>query len=168
MSCNVITAGHCRGPVWVNTVRPCVGTSSATAEMSFLWTEKPAEMSLPRLQSLSALITNTMNSGQTAHQSWKDYQLATPPALRCVHRRQSGSTTLLSECRKGGCKERGKKTKKQNKIIYINVGFRGSGDQSQLLRLSRGRDFQSESQVLNFRGVGFVRRMSGDWKRNVM
>lgn len=109
MSCNVITAGHCRGPVWVNTVRPCVGTSSATAEMSFLWTEKPAEMSLPRLQSLSALITNTMNSGQTGHRSWKDYQLPTPPALRCVHRQQSGSTTLLRNCRKGGCKERGKK-----------------------------------------------------------
>lgn len=93
MSCNVITAGHCRGPVWVNTVRPCVGTSSATAEMSFLWTEKPAEMSLPRLQSLSALITNTMNSGQTGHRSWKDYQLPTPPA----HGRQSGGTALLSE-----------------------------------------------------------------------
>lgn len=148
MSCNVITAGHCRGPVWVNTVRPCVGTSSATAEMSFLWTEKPAEMSLPRLQSLSALITNTMNSGQTGHQSWKDYQLPTPPALRSVHRQQSGSTMLLRKCRKGGCG---------------GGGFGKSADQSQLLRLPCGRDFQSESQVLNFQGVGFVRRVSSDW-----
>lgn len=117
MSCNVITAGHCRGPVWVNTVRPCVGTSSATAEMSFLWTEKPAEMSLPRLQSLSALITNTMNSGQTGHRSWKDYQLPFPPALRCVHRQQSGSTTLLRKCRKGGCKERRVGGERKNDLL---------------------------------------------------
>lgn len=105
MNKNCVTVGHCWGQrcyQWVNTTLPCVETSSALVEMSFLWIQNLVQMSLPWLETLSPPGTNTMYSGQTGHLSSKDDPPGVPPAL--CFQQQSGSTMLVWGSREGGGK----------------------------------------------------------------